>query len=195
MKRVLLFLLLAAACAAPPPPAPKVAPETVEDRVVGSVTVKATALNVRANASTDAEVIKLAKRGEKLSLLKDDGDWMKVKLASGEVGWVSSQHVGREGAKPAAKKKKSGSCPPDSDYAFAKTPTPTFSDRPKPGMVVVEANVNTSGDVVSTKVVSNTTGDEAMAFLTEREIKQAKFVVPIRNCVPRTFIYTYRRTF
>ncbi len=137
----------------------------------------------------------LVKRGERLSLLKEDGDWMKVKLASGEIGWVSSQHVGREGAKSAAKKRRSGSCPADSDFAFAKTPLPAFSDRPKPGMVVVEANVNAKGDVVSTRVVTNTTGDESLGFLTEREIKQAKFVAPIRDCTPRTFIYTYRRTF
>jgi hypothetical protein len=46
-----------------------------------------------------------------------------------------------------------------------------------------------------TKVVSNTTGEESLAFLAEREIKGAKFSPPIRNCVPRAFIFTYRRTF
>lgn len=194
VKRVLSLLLLAVACAAPPTPAPKTAPAPADDRVVGTVRVTATALNVRADSSTDAEVIKLVRKGEKLSLLKDGGDWLKVKLASGEVGWVSAQHVARDGAKQ-ARSKRSGSCPADSDFAFVKTPLPSFSDKPKPGMVVVDASVNTKGDVVSTKVVSNSTGEEALAFLTQREIKSAKFTAPIRNCVPRSFIYTYKRTF
>jgi outer membrane biosynthesis protein TonB len=72
---------------------------------------------------------------------------------------------------------------------------PSFSDSGSHGVVVVDATVNTSGDVTATKLVSNTTGDEALAFLTEREIKSAKFVAPIRNCVPRAFIFTYTRSF
>ena len=55
--------------------------------------------------------------------------------------------------------------------------------------------MNVKGDVVSTKVVSNTTGDDALAFLAQREMKESKFVVPIRNCTAREFIFTYRRSF
>ena len=190
MKRVLSLLLLAVACASPPPPKP--VPESVEERILGTVEVVATGLNVRTGASTESEIVTMVKRGEKLSLLVDGGAWLKVKLPSGESGWVSAQHVRAEGAKP---KPRRGKCPPDSDFAFVKTPVPSFSDRPRPGTVVVDATVNTSGDVVSTKVVSNTTGEESLAFLTEREIRAAKFTAPIRNCAPRTFIYTYRRTF
>ena len=162
--------------------------------MIGTVSVKATALNVRADSSTEADVVKLVRRGEKLSLLKDGGDWLKVRLASGEVGWVSAQHVARDGAKQ-KKARRNGNCPGDSDFAFVKAPLPSFSDKPKPGMVVVDATVNTKGDVVSTKVVSNSTGEEALAFLTVREIKSAKFMAPIRNCEPRSFTYTYKRTF
>ncbi len=193
--RVLPVVLLLVACAAPPPPAPKPVPEPVaEERVIGRVEVTATALNVRAGASTEADIVTLVKRGEKLALLSDGGDWLKVKLTSGEVGWVSAQHVRTEGAKQTARKRRAG-CPADSDFAFVKTPTPTFSDQPKPGLVVVDATVSTKGDVVSTKVVSNTTGEEALAFLVEREIRSAKFIAPIRKCVPRTFIFTYKRSF
>ena len=60
---------------------------------------------------------------------------------------------------------------------------------------MVEATVSAKGTVTDTRLVSNDTGDEALAFLAEREIKGAKFSPPIRNCVPRSFIFTYRRTF
>ena len=70
-----------------------------------------------------------------------------------------------------------------------------FSESGAHGMVVVEATVSAKGAVTATKLLSNATGDESLAFLAEREIKGATFSPPIRNCVPRSFIFTYRRTF
>ncbi|HKR63872.1 MAG TPA: TonB family protein, partial [Thermoanaerobaculia bacterium] len=63
------------------------------------------------------------------------------------------------------------------------------------GIVVVEASVNAKGVVTGTRVVSNSTGDDALGFLAEREIKSARFSPPLRDCVARAFIFTYRRTF
>lgn len=204
MRRVLPFLILVAfACAAPtPPPEPTPIPEPVvetkpaPEAVIGTVTVTASALNVRREASTEAEVLVQAKKGEKLDVLSRDESWVKVKLAGGESGFVAARFVSDGSTKTkTASKKKSGGCPPDSDFAFTKTPTLAFSDRPAKGQVVVEALVNTKGDVTSTTLVSNTTGDETLAFLAQREIKEAKFSPPIRNCVARNFIFTYRRTY
>jgi len=199
---VLLATGLFAACATAPPPAPPPAPEPPPSAApapaqsIGTVTVTASALNVRRDPSNTGDVITLARRGERLTLLATTESWMKVRLESGETGWVSSQHVTRDGAaaKPSRGKRKSG-CPVDSDYAFATTPVPSFSDSGKHGLVTVEADVDTSGRVTATRVISNSTGDETLAFLTQKEIKGAKFVAPIRNCVARAFIFTYKRAF
>ncbi len=204
LRRVpLLAMLLLFACATPAPrpepvpepPAPVPVAAPVEGKVIGSVRVTASALNVRSEASTDADVVTQVKKGDALDVLVNSEGWVKVRLASGEVGWVASRFVssGSEKKKVAAKGKKG--CPADSDFAFEETPTLAFSDRGAHGMVVVEASVNTKGKVTRTKVVSNGTGDESLAFLAEREIKSAKFSPPIRNCAPREFIFTYRRTF
>ena len=190
-------LVIVFACASPPPPV--AAPETLPppparpstENVLGTVRVTASALNVRNSASTDAEVIVQVKRGTSLDVLAEDDTWTKVKLPGGEVGWVASRFV-TSGKLETAKKKKGG-C--ESDFAFIETPTLAFSDRARPGMVVVEASVNTKGLVTKTKVISNTTGEESLAFLAEREIRSAKFSPPMRNCVPRAFVFTYRRTF
>ena len=201
LRRVLFLPLLFLACAAPapkpepvppPPPAPVVA-KPVEEKAIGSVRVTASALNVRSEASTDADVILQVKKGESLEVLANGEAWMKVRAASGEVGWVAARFVTGGSGKSASTKKKG--CPSDSDFAFVETPRLAFSDRGAHGVVVVEANVNTRGSVTRTKVVSNSTGDEALAFLAEREIQGAKFSPPIRNCAPREFIFTYRRTF
>ena len=166
---------------------------TTEEKVVGTVKVTASALNVRKEASTDAEIVTQVKKGTALSVLASDESWVKVRLADGATGFVSSRFVTREGQ--AAKTKSRKGCPADSDFAFAETPTLAFSDSGAHGLVVVEASVNTKGTVTATKLISNSTGDEALAFLAEREIKSARFSPPIRNCVARSFIFTYRRTF
>lgn len=163
--------------------------------MIGTVRVTASALNVRRDATTDGEVITQVKKGTALDVLAHDDSWTKVKLAGGEVGWVASRFVSSSAGTTRSTTKRKSGCPADSDYAFTETPTLAFSDRPRPGLVVVEASVNTKGVVTRTKVISNTTGEESLAFLAEREIKGAKFSPPIRDCVPRSFIFTYRRTF
>jgi len=197
---VLMATSVLAACATAPPPAPTPAPERppaaapATEASLGTVTVTASALNVRREPSTTGEVITLVRRGQKLTLLASTESWMNVRLESGESGWVASQHVTREGAAAKPHQRKGG-CPADSDFAFATTPVPSFSDSGKHGLVIVEADVDASGSVLKTRVISNSTGDDSLAFLTQREIKGAKFIVPIRNCMARAFIFTYKRTF
>jgi uncharacterized protein YgiM (DUF1202 family) len=200
---VVALLLLVCSCAAPPPPAPVAAPvfvvpppAPVEEAVSGSVRVTASALNVRREPSADAEVIAQVMKGTELGVLRSEESWMKVRLADGSVGWVAERFVSFGGA--AQKKRmtaKRGTCPADSDFAFLETPTVAFSEIGAHGLVVVEASVNTKGMVTSTNVISNATGDESLAFLTEREIRSAKFSPPIRDCGPRAFVYTYRKLF
>jgi uncharacterized protein YgiM (DUF1202 family) len=200
VKRFAVVVLLVAGCASAPPAAPPSTPPPAPapsapamDAVIGSVRVNATALNVRSDPSMNGEIVTHAKKGEKLDVLAERGDWLRVRLADGSEGWVSAQHVMRDGAS-AAKPRRSG-CPSDSDYAFAKNPMPVFSDSGAHGMVTVEANVDSKGNVTSTKLISNTTGDESLGFLTEREIRAAKFIPPVRECVPKAFIFTYKRSF
>lgn len=200
-----LPLLLLFACASPAPAPPVAAPvapappppaAAARERVIGTVRVTASALNVRAAADAEGEVITQVRRGTALDVLANGDSWTKVRLASGEVGWVASRFVSAGSAQAARKAQPARKgCPADSDYAFTETPTLAFSDRGAHGMVVVEATVSAKGNVTGTRVVSNTTGDESLAFLAEREIKGAKFSPPIRNCVARSFIFTYRRTF
>jgi uncharacterized protein YgiM (DUF1202 family) len=174
-----------------PSPSPVV---NQEERVIGTVRVTASALNVRAEASTDADVVTQVKKGQSLDVLREGESWVKVRLASGEAGWVAARFVA-SGNTPRKQPQKKGGCPPDSDFAFTETPTLAFSESGAHGIVVVDATVSAKGAVTATKLVSNGTGDESLAFLAEREIKGAKFSPPIRNCVPRSFIFTYRRTF
>ncbi len=194
MKRVVLVVVaFVIACASPTPPAPAPAPtETQEpaatEKAIGTVRVSATMLNVRREAAASAEVIAQVRKGERLALLSAGDQWDRVQLANGAIGFVSTDHVLREG-------RARRGCPADADFQFTKTPTPSFSDNGAHGIVTVDANVDTRGNVTSTKVVTNTTGDRLLGTLAEREIREAKFSPPIRNCVAKAFIFTYKRSF
>lgn len=107
---------------------------------------------------------------------------MRVRLAGGGMGWIAQSLVARP-------------CPADSEMRFLVTPTPSLVERPVHGLVVVEASVDARGVVTATRLVSNDTGDPALGPLVEREIRGAKFAPPVRNCAPKAFVYTYKRTF
>jgi len=177
---------------APRPAAPAPAPAQTEERATGTVRVNVSTLNIRGDASTSSEIIGHARRGERLTVVGDSGDWLRVKLNDGSTGWVSSQLVVREGA---AARPRRGGCPPDSNYSFVSAPKPSFSENGPHGMVVIEASVDAKGIVTSTRVVSNETHDDALASLAEREIRNARFAPPIRNCAPKAFFFTYKRAF
>lgn len=195
MKRfVLAACLIAAACAAPPPPPPQAVPEqpapAAEEKAIAKVRVTATTLNVRKDASLTSDVIAQAKKGDRLDLLSFGDEWDRIRLGDGTVGYVSVLHVIREGSKS-----RKG-CPADAEFQFVRTPTPAFSEgNTAHGIVTVEATVNVKGDVTATRVVTNTTGDESLGAMAEREIRQARFIAPIRNCMAKPFIFTYKRSF
>jgi outer membrane biosynthesis protein TonB len=176
----------------PPPAAPAPAPGTAEEKASGTVQVNVSTLNIRADASTSAEIVGHARRGERLIVVGDSGSWLRVKLNDGTTGWVSSQLVVREGA---AARPRRGGCPPDSNYSFLTAPKPSFFEKGAHGMVVVEASVDARGIVTSTRVVSNDTKDDSLAAIAEGEVRNARFAPPIRNCAPKAFFFTYKRAF
>ncbi len=178
-------LLLAAACATPP--APQTAPEAPSKPAERTMYVVAKSLNVRAEPSTSGKVLTQVKQGDALTVVDEVKGWSNVQLAGGTTGWVSSDYIA------ATRKKVKPGC--ESEFGFVKAPLAAFSEDGPHGLVVVDATVNTKGDVTATKIVSNSTGEDALAKMAEREIRAAKFTPPYRDCQPKAFIFTYKRTF
>jgi TonB family protein len=172
------------------------APGPAVEAAIGSVRVTGSTVNVRAAAEANAEVLTQVKRGVTLELLERGREWDRVRLSDGRIGFVSASLV-REGgtATSSTSSRKRAGCPADAEFRFLQTPTPAFAEGGAHGEVSVEVTVSASGVITSTKIIRNTTGDPSLGKLAEREIRSAKFVAPIRNCVSKPFIYTYQRTF
>lgn len=140
------------------------------------------------------EVLKQAKKSDALTQLATGDDWTKVELPDGTIGWVASRFVSQSQTASGQTPKKGVGC--NTDFAFVKTPKPAFAEgSTKHGLVVIDAYVSPAGDVTSTKVVTNDTGDEGLASIASREITSARFEAPKRNCYAKAFIFTYKRSF
>jgi hypothetical protein len=170
----------------PPPPAPVAAvPEAPAAPVQEVVQVTGSTLNVRRDASTRAAVVARVRRGQRLVVLGRDGDWVRVKLPAGGEGWASARYL-----------RADAPCPGDKADAQLLSDVPlSFTEGPAVGKVVIEASVDASGNVASTRVVSDTTGIPELVRRAEGEVRALKFSPPVRNCRPVPFVYTYTRNF
>lgn len=186
-----LLLTLTGACktaAPPPPPAPvevKPAAEAKPAPPEETVRVTASRLNVRSRPTTAGATVARVRKGERLLVTGRDGEWLQVTLADGTSGWVSGAYV-----------RKDEPCPGDKASAELLSDVPlSFSEGAAIGKVVIEATVDTSGGVASTKVVQDTAGTPELLARALDEVKALKFAPPVRNCKPVPFIYTYTRNF
>lgn len=57
------------------------------------VHVTGTSVNLRAAATTAADKLTTARRGDKLDVLAREGVWVQVRTATGEIGWVHGDFV------------------------------------------------------------------------------------------------------
>ena len=195
----LLGALLTSALAcktAPPPPPPVVPPPTPEvPQVVPTppppplfVRVTGSRLNVREAPGTDRRTVAKVKKGERLEVIAEEGKWLQVKFGKDKTGWVHSDYVARQAP--------DAPCLADKSEAELLTePTLSFSSGPTLGKVVIEASVDSHGEVVATKLVENSTGDPGLAQFAEGEVRKLRFSPPIQQCRPVPFTYVYTRAF
>lgn len=185
MKRLavlLLLLLLSMACTQEQP----VATGTVDERVpVAVLYVGAPELPVREQPNETAPLITTYSNGEAVSVLADKGEWVEVRTGD-RSGWAKKAELTTADAKTEAEA----------------NPEPKFRVMPLPvsapsahGEIYIEADVNTDGDVVSTRMITNTTGSEALASQNEQALKRAKFYPIVVKGERQKFKYYHRVTY
>lgn len=63
-----------------------------------SITIFTDSVNVRGGPSLSYNLVKQAKKGEKYTVLKEQGDWIEIDLSNGKTGWVANWLVSKDSA-------------------------------------------------------------------------------------------------
>ena len=169
-------MVLLAACSHP-------AEEKTDTREpIAILYVGAPEMQVHKWAQENSPVVATFLNGESVSILARRGDWVEIRTGFGS-GFVHASDL--TGAAEAQKEHDN--------------PTPKFRSMPSPvtapgihGNVYIEANVNTDGDVTSTKIITNTTGSDEIAQRNAAALEHAKFFPIVVKGERKPFLYYYR---
>lgn len=87
------------ATATPPSSPPPKTPEVSQPTAQRTTEIVPAFVNVRQGPSMDSKVIKVLKKGTKLTVLQEKGGWLRIQLDDGTEGWVGKAMTS-EGTQP-----------------------------------------------------------------------------------------------
>jgi TonB family protein len=183
MKRCAVLLLLAIACkqqTVTTGTVPMDSREPVAVRYVG-----APELPVREQASDTAPVIATYQNGEAVSVLVEKGEWVEVRTGD-RAGWARAADL------TTAEGKQESEANPTPKFRVVPMPVSAPSAR---GVIYLEANVNSDGDVISVRTIVNTTGSTALEAQNVSALKKARFYPIVQNGSRKPFKYDHKVTY
>ncbi len=181
MKRLAVLLVFIACTQEQPVPT-----GTVDERApVAVMYVGAPELPVREQPNDTAVVITTYSNGEAVSILTDKGEWVEVRTGD-RSGWAKKAEL------TTAEGKTEAETNPQPKFRVMPLPVSAPSAR---GEIYIEADVNTDGDVVSTRLITNTTGSTALASQNEQALKHARFHPIVVKGERQKFKYYHRVTY
>jgi TonB family protein len=184
MTRLLTLLItcLLLACQKAQPPST----ETVDTRTPIAVQyVGASKAEVRKTANDDAEVIATYPNGEAVSVLARQGQWTEIRTGD-RSGWARSADLLDATAANAQAN--------DTTVRFRRPPMPVAANGAR-GEIHLEASVNSDGDVVDVKVVTNTTGSQTLLERNIDALRRAQFEPMMQKGERKGFTYDHRATY
>ncbi len=142
-------------------------------------------LPVREQPNDKSNVMATYQNGEAVSILTDKGEWVEVRTGD-QAGWARSADLtDAEGAKQQAE-----------------NPQPKFRVMPLPvsapgahGEIYLEASVNSDGEIIDIRTITNTTGSNALEAQNTAALKTAKFYPIVQNNERKPFKYYHRVTY
>lgn len=177
-KTILAFALILTACMSHPPAAP---PADAPRMAIDIKYVGVPAMQVYEDPSELAAIVTSVGYTETVSILSRRGDWAEIRLVEGS-GWVHAADLIDVTAVNAILS--------DTTPRFF-TPPVEVQDPKARGEIVLNANVNAGGEVVSVWTVQNTTGSKKLAEDNTLALQQAKFYPIVQKGQRMTFTYVY----
>jgi uncharacterized protein YgiM (DUF1202 family) len=183
MKRIAVFLFLLAACKGQVTVTDTGAMDTREPVAVKYV--GGPELTVRAQPNDTAAVLATYQNGEAVSILADKGEWLEVRTGD-QAGWARAAEL----VDAAAATEQEENPQPK----FRVMPMPVSAPSAK-GEIYIEADVNTDGEVLSVRTITNTTGSMALEAQNSAALKTAKFHPIVQKGERVPFKYYHRVTY
>jgi uncharacterized protein YgiM (DUF1202 family) len=178
-RSLIIVAIFCAACNSETPTT-----ETTDMRTPVSVQyVRGTDLKIHAKTSDDAPVVTTYQHGESVSILSRRGAWAEVRIAAGS-GWVHGDELAD--AAEAAKAEEDNLKP-----HFTRPPSPVTQPGAH-GELVLEADVNTDGQVVNVRTIRNTTESISLEQRNIAELRRAIFTPVVRHGRREAFVYEHR---
>lgn len=180
-RTFLILPLLALACGEKAPSVPP-AREPVAIRYVA-----ADELPIHQAKDEASPVISTFQIGAPVSVLADQGDWSEVRITFDSSGWVRRDQLSDTPPGDIAASGGGSSTP-----RFRVPPAQVFSPGRVSGEIVLEADVNTDGEVTGVRAIANTTGRADLEAKNVEELRKAKFYPLVIGGARKTFIYEHR---
>ena len=185
MKKIVLVLILVAAAGCREKTKAFLDEPTDTRGPIATYYVTGPELPVYERADETSPVIITYQSGESVPVLAQKGDWTEIRTGD-RSGWVKSSSLGTS---------REAAVLDDNTVArFVKAPTSVTNLTAK-GEVYIEADVNTDGDVVNTRIISNTTGSQELAQQNAAALRTAKFYPIVKNGERQVFKYYHRVTY
>ena len=182
MKRIVVLALVLAAVACTQKP--KVVTDTEVTRIRPAIAIEYVAVpstTVFASPDPNAQTIGAYGFSESISILAQKGDWCEIRLLDG-TGWVKAADL----------------MTADQAKSFSDNPVPRFYVPPVQvpynghGDIVLQAKVNTSGEVYDVTQVSSSVKNQQIADANVMALRQSKFYPLVDRGQRKAFIYEHR---
>ena len=144
--------------------------------------VRGNSLPIHAKPSEASLLVTTYQNGEAVSVLARKNGWIEVRTVSGS-GWVPAS--GLASATEATQVEK------DNIVRFVRAPEP-MAEPNAHGDIVLEAQVNSDGDVMSVRTLRNTTGLTGLEARTSAALQGAKFAPIVQHGRRQPFVYEHR---
>lgn len=177
-KAIVVLALFLTACGTRPAavvPADGVRP-AIDIRYVG-----VPSMNIYTEPNNAAPVVTTYGYTETVSILARRGEWVEVRTVDGS-GWAhTAELIGSAQVEQILK---------DPSPRFLTAPVSIPQPRAR-GEIVIQAKVNTDGDVIDVRTVRNTTGSPELASAIAASLQQAKFYPMVQKGQRMWFTYDY----
>lgn len=181
MKQTFALLIIVAAlagCVQRPAQQPV---EPAARMAIAIMYVGSPVLNVYAQPAENAPVVTTYGIAETVSVLQKKDAWSEIRLTEG-TGWVKNSDLITQ----------------EQEAALEKDPQPRFWVAPAAvpgkghGQLIMEASVNTDGEVTNVKILSNSVRDPKLVQANVAALQAAKFYPMLQKGLRAPFTYEHR---